>query len=87
MRDKWTCGECGESYESEGVVGDMRVARWRREHKEEHRVQKMSPEGRKAYHDQKARALVLQMDLERKAHERMRADLTQPSKKKRGLFR
>lgn len=55
---KWTCGECGEIFESDGVVGDMRVMRWRSEHKEEHRVEKMSPEERQEHYKHKLNAMV-----------------------------
>lgn len=34
---RWTCGECGESYQADGVVGDLKVDRWAREHREMHR--------------------------------------------------
>jgi hypothetical protein len=39
---RWTCGECGDTYEHDGIVGDLKVDRWAREHKEQHRVEKMS---------------------------------------------
>lgn len=41
---RWTCGECGDSYEADGVVGDHMVDRWMRDHKEMHRRQKLTRE-------------------------------------------
>jgi hypothetical protein len=45
----WTCGKCGDRFEADGVVGDIIVMRWRREHLEEHRVAEMTPEERWAH--------------------------------------
>jgi hypothetical protein len=42
----WTCGRCGETYSASGVVGDIKVDRWARDHREEHRVDDMTPEER-----------------------------------------
>ena len=39
---RWTCGECGESYEASGVVGELKVDRWARDHREMHRFEKMT---------------------------------------------
>lgn len=46
---RWTCGECGDTFEATGVVGDLKIMRWRAEHKEEHRYEKMSSAERKEY--------------------------------------
>lgn len=50
----WTCGECGEVFAADGVVGDLRVMRWRREHKEEHRIANMTDEERAEHYAQHA---------------------------------
>lgn len=52
---KWTCGECGDSYEATGVCGDLQVDRWMREHREMHRVEKMPAEERAKYEENKMR--------------------------------
>lgn len=64
----WTCGECGETFSAGGAVGDLRVARLRREHKEEHRVAAMTPEERREH-----------FEVEMIAQQRM-AELMRPAK-------
>jgi cytosine/adenosine deaminase-related metal-dependent hydrolase len=44
MDHAWTCGECGERFETSDPDGDFRLMRWRREHKEEHRRALLTPE-------------------------------------------
>jgi hypothetical protein len=56
--NKWTCGECGESFEASGVVGDLKVERWRRDHKEEHRVEKLSDEERNDHYRRRAESAL-----------------------------
>jgi hypothetical protein len=55
---KWTCGECGDSYEASGVVADLTVARWEVEHREQHRIEKMTEEERQKHYDGRARAAM-----------------------------
>jgi hypothetical protein len=47
----WTCGRCGETYSASGVVGDSKVDRWAREHREMHRIEDMTPEDRRVYYE------------------------------------
>jgi hypothetical protein len=55
---KWTCGECGDSYEASGVVGDLQVARWEQEHREWHRVEKLPDAERQEHYKRRARAAL-----------------------------
>lgn len=61
----WTCGKCGERFESDGVVGDLRVMRWRREHLEEHRVTEMTPEERRVHRAMEAESLAAGIEIRR----------------------
>lgn len=56
--NKWTCGRCGDTYETDGVVGDLVLMRWRREHLEEHRVADMTPEERHEHYRRQAQAFA-----------------------------
>lgn len=58
MRAKWTCGECGESYEVDSVVADSNVNRWARDHREAHRVSKLAPAARQKHYEDRLAALA-----------------------------
>lgn len=60
---RWTCGECGEVFEASGVVGEDKMRRWRREHKEEHRREVLSPEERLAEDHAEAVAFARWVEL------------------------
>ncbi len=79
---KWTCGECGESYEASGVVGDSKVDRWRARHKEEHRVEKMTPDERLEHYHLKDAAFAFHLEMRAKA-ERDLADVPYPTRQER----
>jgi hypothetical protein len=64
---KWTCGECGESYEASGVVGDLQVDSWAREHRERHRIEKLSPEEQAEHLDRRIRAQLMMLGGSRHA--------------------
>jgi hypothetical protein len=57
---RWTCGECGDSYEATGSGARFEVGQWTREHKERHRVDKLPEDERQAYQEHR-------MDVETEA--------------------
>jgi single-stranded DNA-binding protein len=69
----WTCGKCGERFESDGVVGDLRVERWRRDHLEEHRVAEMSAENRQGHYEMLASGTEVHVEYSAKVLARVRA--------------
>lgn len=60
---KWTCGECGESYEASGVVADSQVDRWASRHREHHRVEKLPSDEQAEYWNRKIRTQMLSSSL------------------------
>lgn len=65
---RWTCGECGETFEaSNSCVADFQLMRWRTEHKEEHRRERLTPEQRRAEDVQRLRDTTAVAEFDRQA--------------------
>lgn len=60
---RWTCGQCGEVFEVTSQFPDSTIGRLRRDHKDEHRLEALTPDERQAELEMRVRAWAAKTEL------------------------